>query len=116
MDIDDKKPIKIEVLCRYFNGFDKSCKYLDKCKYKHSFQISEKPYCRNWIDTKSCEYGQNCNYFHPLKDPYVVIVQEEEENELRPIQNLENPLVGKKLSNNQTKSHTTSEYLFKIQL
>ena len=113
MEEEEDKNIKIEILCEYFNGFEGSCKYKDKCKFKHSNIISTKESCSNWINYNKCDYGQNCNYFHPQREIY-----SKEEGYIESIKELEHPLVGKKIDHNKITTKNTQKnpygYIFKI--
>lgn len=100
--------LRVAILCRHWNGFEGSCARLDKCNFKHSTQFSVKEPCRNWRQTGSCQYGQNCNYFHPIEKPYAARSEEgSTKSSPRP---LAHPLPGKKKQNETSaiSNHTTS--------
>lgn len=62
--------IKVEILCKYWNGFEGSCKRGNiNCKFIHSMLFSQRGNCKNWENNKVCKYGQNCNYFHVSSYP-----------------------------------------------
>lgn len=108
--IENTQEIKIDILCKYFNGYDGSCLKGDDCQFKHSDQISGKNLCKNWLKDGRCVFGQNCNFFHNLP------ASQQNPTFNNKIQRLENPKKGKpptKYPNleNQTKK---SEFVFKL--
>jgi hypothetical protein len=86
--------LRVAILCRHWNGFGGSCSRRDTCNFKHCTQFSPKESCRNWVTTGACQYGQNCNYFHPIEKPYTP--RSEEGSSISSPRPLANPLPGKK--------------------
>jgi Zinc finger C-x8-C-x5-C-x3-H type (and similar)/RNA-binding, Nab2-type zinc finger len=103
-NIENTQEIKLEILCKYFNGYDKSCLNGDDCKFKHSNFVTDKNLCRNWSKNGECEYGQNCNFFHYSSS-----------NTNPKIKKLENPKKGKKPTIPiDIQPHKKSEFTFNI--